>query len=119
MKQSIRVIIAAVTLWGVACGGNEAEPPVVQAPAPEPEVPEEPAPPPEPDSAPVAVTEATLPVRAEGVLLSYLALPAMAPMARARKSTVKPTAPEKVSFERVLRDAGLDDQSISNLLRKE
>ena len=62
MKQSIRVIIAAVTLWGVACGGNEAEPPVVQAPAPEPEVPEEPAPPPEPDSAPVAVTEATLPV---------------------------------------------------------
>jgi hypothetical protein len=52
-------------------------------------------------------------------LLSYLALPAMAPMARARKSTVKPTAPEKVSFERVLRDAGLDDQSISNLLREE
>ena len=52
-------------------------------------------------------------------LLSYLALPATAPMARARKSTVKPAAPEKVSFERVLRDAGLDDQSISNLLREE
>lgn len=52
-------------------------------------------------------------------LLSYLALPAVAPMARARKSTVKPAAPEKVSFERVLRDAGLDDQSISNLLREE
>lgn len=52
-------------------------------------------------------------------LLSYLALPAMAPMARARKSAVKPAAPEKVSFERVLRDAGLDGQSISNLLREE
>lgn len=52
-------------------------------------------------------------------LLSYLALPAVAPMARARKSTIKPVAPEKVSFERVLRDAGLDDQSISNLLREE
>lgn len=50
-------------------------------------------------------------------LLSYLVLPAMAPVARAMKSTVRPTAPEKVSFERVLRDAGLDDQSISNLLR--
>ena len=52
-------------------------------------------------------------------LLSYLVLPAMVPAARARKSTLRPTAPEKVSFERVLRDAGLDDQSISNLLREE
>jgi hypothetical protein len=52
-------------------------------------------------------------------LLSYLTLPAAAPMARARKSSVRPTAPEKVSFERVLRDAGLDDQTISNLLREE
>lgn len=52
-------------------------------------------------------------------LLSYLVLPAMAPAARARKSTVRPTPPEKVSFERVLRDAGLDEQSISNLLREE
>lgn len=52
-------------------------------------------------------------------LLSYLVLPAMAPAARARKSTVRPTAPEKVSLERVLRDAGLDEQSISNLLREE
>lgn len=52
-------------------------------------------------------------------LLSYLALPAVASMARARKSAVRPTAPEKVSFERVLREAGLDDQSISNLLREE
>jgi hypothetical protein len=52
-------------------------------------------------------------------LLSYLVLPAMVPAARARKSTVRPTAPEKVSFEKVLRDAGLDEQSISNLLREE
>ncbi len=52
-------------------------------------------------------------------LLSYLALPAVAPMARARKSAVKPVAPEKVSFERVLQDAGVDEQSISNLLRDE
>lgn len=52
-------------------------------------------------------------------LLSYLALPAVAPMARARKSAVKPVAPEKVSFERVLQDAGVHEQSISNLLREE
>ncbi len=52
-------------------------------------------------------------------LFSYLALTVMVPMARAKKSTVRPTAPEKVSFERVLRDAGLDDQTISNLLREE
>lgn len=52
-------------------------------------------------------------------LLSYLALPAVAPMARARKSAVKPVAPEKVSFERVLQDADVDEQSISNLLREE
>lgn len=52
-------------------------------------------------------------------LLSYLALPAVVPMARARKSAVKPVAPEKVSFERVLQDAGVDEQSISNLLREE
>ncbi len=52
-------------------------------------------------------------------LFFYLALPAIAPMARARKSTVRPTAPEKVSFERVLRDAGLDDPRISDLLREE
>lgn len=52
-------------------------------------------------------------------LFSYLALPAIAPIARARKSTVRSTAPEKVSFERVLRDAGLDDPRISDLLREE
>lgn len=52
-------------------------------------------------------------------LLSYLVLPAMVPAARARKSTLRPTSPEKVSFERVLRDAGVDEHSISNLLREE
>ena len=52
-------------------------------------------------------------------LLSYLALPPEAPLTRARKSTDKPAAPEKVSFERVLQDAGVDAQSISNLLREE
>ncbi len=52
-------------------------------------------------------------------LLSYLALPPEAPLARARKSTVKPAVPEKVSFERVLQDAGVDEQSISNLLLEE
>lgn len=52
-------------------------------------------------------------------LLSYLALPPEASLARARKSAVKPVAPTKVSFERVLRDAGVDEQSISKLLREE
>jgi hypothetical protein len=52
-------------------------------------------------------------------LLSYLTLPPETPLARARKSAVKPVAPEKVSFERVLQDAGVDEQSISKLLREE
>jgi hypothetical protein len=52
-------------------------------------------------------------------LLSYLALPPEVSQARARKSAVKPAAPEKVSFETVLRDAGVDEQSISKLLREE
>jgi hypothetical protein len=52
-------------------------------------------------------------------LLSFLALPTEATVARARKSAVKPAAPEKVPFERVLRDAGVDDQRISSLLHEE
>lgn len=52
-------------------------------------------------------------------LLSYLALPPEVSQARARKSAVKPEAPKKVSFETVLRDAGVDEQSISKLLREE
>ncbi len=51
-------------------------------------------------------------------LLSYLVLPPETPLARARKSAVKPAAPGKVSFEKVLKDAGVDEQSISNLLRE-
>lgn len=49
----------------------------------------------------------------------YLALPPEASVTRARKSAVRPTAPEKVSFERVLKDAGVNEQDISNLLRDE
>ncbi len=52
-------------------------------------------------------------------LLSYLALPPEAPVARAKKSAVKPAGPEKVPFERVLKDACVDEQSISILLREE
>jgi hypothetical protein len=52
-------------------------------------------------------------------LLSYLTLPPEAPLARARKSEIKPAAPEKVSFKRVLQDAGVDELSISELLREE
>lgn len=52
-------------------------------------------------------------------LLSYLVLPAMVSVTRAKKSNVRPTVPEKVSFEKVLRDAGLDEQSISHLLHEE
>jgi hypothetical protein len=52
-------------------------------------------------------------------LVSYLELAPQASPLRARKSNVKPTAPEKVSFEQILRDAGVDEQFISNLLRDE
>jgi hypothetical protein len=52
-------------------------------------------------------------------LLSYLALPPEVSQARARKSADKPEAPKKVSFETVLRDAGVDEPSISKLLREE
>ena len=52
-------------------------------------------------------------------LVLYLELDPQASPLRARKSSVKPTAPEKVSFEQILRDAGVDEQVISNLLRDE
>ncbi len=52
-------------------------------------------------------------------LLSYLALPPEVPLARARKSEIKPAAPERVPFEKILRDAGIDEQRMSNLLRDE
>lgn len=50
---------------------------------------------------------------------SFLELPPQASLIRARKSNVKPIAPEKVSFEQVLREAGVDEQLVSALLRDE
>jgi hypothetical protein len=52
-------------------------------------------------------------------LVAFLALPPQAPLLRARKSNVKPTTPEKVSFERILRDADIDEKVISKLLHDE
>jgi len=53
------------------------------------------------------------------VLHSYLALPPQVSQLRASKSSTKPTAAEKVSFERVLRDAGVDEEALSKLLNSE
>lgn len=50
------------------------------------------------------------------VLHSYLALPPQVSQLRASKSSAKPTATEKVSFERVLREAGVDEEALSKLL---
>lgn len=52
-------------------------------------------------------------------LVSFLDLPPQVPSLRARKSNVKPTAPEKVSFEQVLREAGVAEQIVSDLLHNE
>lgn len=53
------------------------------------------------------------------VLGSYLALPPQVSQLRANKSSVKPTEAEKVSFERVLREAGMDEAALSKLLHSE
>jgi hypothetical protein len=50
------------------------------------------------------------------VLKSYLTLPQKVSQLRASKSTVKPTTGDKVSFEKVLRDAGVDEPTLSKLL---
>lgn len=50
------------------------------------------------------------------VLSSYLALPPQVSQLRANKSNVKPTTAEKVSFEKVLREAGLDEAALSKLI---
>lgn len=50
------------------------------------------------------------------VLSSYLALSPQVSQLRANKSNVKPTTAEKVSFEKVLREAGLDEAALSKLL---
>jgi glucose/arabinose dehydrogenase len=62
VNQTIKTMLVALALLGVACGGEEAEPAAVQTPAEEPEAAPQPEPNPEPEPAPVAVTEATLPV---------------------------------------------------------
>ncbi|MCP2024274.1 UNVERIFIED_ORG: hypothetical protein J2Y76_005189 [Pseudomonas reinekei] len=51
------------------------------------------------------------------VVQSYLALPAQASALRANKSDDKPIAAEKVPLERLLKDAGVDEKSISRILQ--
>jgi hypothetical protein len=53
------------------------------------------------------------------VLNSYLALPPQVSQLRANKSSIKPMTGEKVSFERVLREAGVDEATLSELLNNE
>jgi hypothetical protein len=53
------------------------------------------------------------------VLHSYLALPPQVSQLRASKSSTKPVAAEKVSFERVLREAGVDEEALSKLLNSD
>lgn len=53
------------------------------------------------------------------VLHSYLALPPQASQLRASKSSTKPVAAEKVSLERILREAGSDEEALSKLLNNE
>lgn len=52
-------------------------------------------------------------------LVSYLELAPQASLLRARKSDIKPRAPEKISFEQAMREAGADEQSISNFFTEE
>ncbi|MCY1221444.1 hypothetical protein D9M68_209990 [compost metagenome] len=53
------------------------------------------------------------------LLENFLALPPQVAAARANKSSVKPVAAEKVSFERVLRDAAVSAERISELIDTE
>lgn len=50
------------------------------------------------------------------VVQSFLFLPAQASALRANKSDDKPAPAEKVPFERLLKEAGMDEKSISRLL---
>lgn len=50
------------------------------------------------------------------VVQSFLLLPAQASALRANKSDDKPALAEKVSLERLLREAGMDEESISQQL---
>jgi hypothetical protein len=53
------------------------------------------------------------------VLHSFLALPPQVSQLRASKSSTKPVAAEKVSLERTLREAGVDEEVLSKLLNNE
>lgn len=50
------------------------------------------------------------------VMREFLLLPAQASVLRANKSDDKPTPAEKVPLERLLKEAGLDEESITRLL---
>lgn len=54
-----------------------------------------------------------------GVLQAHLALPAQASRLRANKSNTKPIAAEKVSLERILKEAGCNEDALSKLLNDE
>lgn len=53
------------------------------------------------------------------VLNTFLALPPQTSQLRASKSSIKPAAAEKVSLERTLREAGVDEEKLSKLLNDE
>jgi uncharacterized protein (DUF2384 family) len=53
------------------------------------------------------------------VLLAYLALPPQTSQLRASKSSTKPVAAEKVSLERILREAGYNEDAVSKFLNDE
>lgn len=53
------------------------------------------------------------------VLLAHMALPPQTSHHRANKSLTKPGAAEKVSLERILRDAGYDEDALSKFLNDE
>lgn len=53
------------------------------------------------------------------VVLAHLALPPRTSQLRASKSTTKPVAAEKVSLERILREAGCDEDALSKFFNDE
>lgn len=75
----------------------------------------------EPSTVPARILEALAHAlqASVAVLSSYLALPPQVSQLRANKSNDKPTAAEKVSFERILREAGVDEATLSTLLNSE
>lgn len=75
----------------------------------------------EPSTIPARILEALAHALQASVAVfnSYLALPPQVSQLRANKSNDKPTAAEKVSFERILREAGVDEATLSTLLNCE